>query len=432
VAGVAIVGFTYGIAKLLLILKDNRTQPRPVYSPWRSAPAKTGVASGDARLLEKVKNNSIPLLSISLLLASPLFLATTKSASLDLTATAFMTGAIYFYLKNKLLLNSSKVTPTRLPIKMEGIILPAILIALGLLTRSFLALTPIGLIIADQTINPPNRWQFKHWLTFIITILLITLPWHIAIYLLYPQDFLQTYLGFNIVKHAIQLTPGYQQTQPYYYIIELIKNIPWLLPFLTAGTLFLQYFKKSLKRNNKITKKQSNSTIIFLFIWFLLPLLTLSLASTRHTWYIVQITPPLSILMASLLFKTYQTISVCSTCLTLKYLSQITFIVFTLANILSVLTVADPSTPTIQAVRWARQNLTQSQILYTYKQAFLPITLLFSPAPVSLITDLSRLPTDSYIFIADIHLNQALQQTTNIEPIQNFKLGNIYQLSIQK
>ena len=411
IAGVAIVIFTYRITKLLSIFKNDPSLPP----------------------LSKGKSNAIPLLSAYLLLASPLFLATTKSASLDLTATAFMTGAIYFYLKEKLFLKFSKVTPPNLPLVRGGITLPAILIGFAILTRSFLALTPIGLIIIDQILNTKNRWPIKHWLIFFVTILTVTLPWHLAVYSLYPQAFLQTYLGFNLIHHAIQLTPGYQQTTPFYYFIELIRSIPWLLPFLTAGTLYLLYFKKRVNKKpfNNVTIR-SFTNYHLLITWIAIPLTILTISSTRHSWYLVQITPPLAILMAYLLHLTYQTITTCSKCTTLKYLAQISFFTLTLASITTVLIASDPSAPPIKALRWARQNLPNSQPLFSYQQDFLPYTLLFQPHPVKIITNIRKLPANSNIFIADFHLNQALEQSSNLAPIQHFKLGSIYQTSVQK
>lgn len=459
VAGVATVGFTYGIATIITKKQKNK---------------RTKEQGNKTVNYHSITNYQllIPILSSYLLLATPLFLSTTKSASLDLTATAFITSTMYFYLKskkqknrkieemnkktnkqqnnktifyNKLQLYYHRITTELHKITKYQVLTP-ILIGLGIMTRSFLALTPIALIIIDQFFTKKPKWQIKHWTIFFITILIITLPWHLTIYLWYPDAFLETYLGFNILKHAVELTPGYQSTTPFYYVITLIRTIPWLLPFLTAGILFLLYFNKSNNQiNNKtirqftnITMKQYNNTTIFLLIWALIPLLVLSIASTRHSWYIVQITPPIAILMAWLTYSTYQAIAACSKCATLKYLAQISFLAFTLASIISVLTVADPSTPTIKALRWARDNLPAQastptdQPLYTYQQAFLPHTLLFQPKQVELNTDLDLMQPNSYIFIAEFHQIQALRQNPNLHLVQGFKFGNIYQIPAQK
>jgi len=141
------------------------------------------------KIAQQLFNKKKGILAGILLLASPLFLSTTKTASLDLTATMWMTATIYIYLKTK------KTNPTNLQLLIMGI-----LTALGILTRSFLAFTPLAIILIDQIFNKKNKWKFKQWAILIGTIFVFVFPWHYAIYRLYPQEFIQTYLDFKLIS----------------------------------------------------------------------------------------------------------------------------------------------------------------------------------------------------------------------------------------
>jgi hypothetical protein len=171
VAGVVMVFFVYKISQLLVGNKGDpllRQSSGRVWLPLSKEEEKKEKDNPPQPPLGKGGGNTVGLLAGFLLLASPLFLATTKSASLDMVATAFMTTAVYFYLKSKasvvnntqsLIDKKNKETPPTLPLVRGGTIrwkypiLCGVFIGLGLMTRSFLALTPLALMLGDQLVT---------------------------------------------------------------------------------------------------------------------------------------------------------------------------------------------------------------------------------------------------------------------------------------
>ncbi len=463
VAGVVIVMLVYGITKELFSIRRQDYKKTKVKS--------NGILNQvqDDGGAERVEKN-VGLLAGFLLLASPLFLATTKSASLDMTATMWMTGAIYWYLKIRNFLLYQQSDP--LPHQRFYPILCGLFIGLGLMTRSFLALTPIALIIFDQIVfsfpkgapsgkfpvssSKKSIFKFVDGAslgTIFVTATLIAIPWHLYMLYLFDGEFSRTYLGFNVLQHAVELTPGYGSTSWWFYLIQLIKQVPWLLPMGIGSSVFVLYgrikgrFKldsnqnsevriRKLEDNKKILKRvqDDNNSIWVLAIWLLLPLVILSLSATRHEWYLVQIMPPLAIVMALLMSKAYEVVKSCDQCLMTKYLTEIAFLTFTLAGLISVLTVADPSTPTVKAVRWARENLPTGSPVYVYKQWFLPQTMLFHPVKVVLVNDqeLDQLLSSKQevaVFVADIYKDEVMNKEPELKPVREFKLGKIYTTS---
>jgi hypothetical protein len=137
---------------------------------------------------------------------------------------------------------------------------------------------------------------------------------------LFKVEFLRTYLGFNVIQHAVTLTPGYMETKWWFYIPNLIKQIPWLVPMGVGGGLFILYGR--IKRNSKFnpstklrtgiqnaklqfqntTPRESKPTlgvrvepqgeisartdryrILFLLVWLFLPLMVLR-CRLCHLW----------------------------------------------------------------------------------------------------------------------------------------------------
>jgi hypothetical protein len=143
--------------------------------------------------------------------------------------------------------------------------------------------------------------------------------------------------------------------------------------------------------------------------------------------------PPLVILMALLIIKAYEIIKTCNKCQITRFLAEVIFITFTLSGIVSVLIAPDPSTPTVKALRWMRENTLAESSVYTYKQWFLPQTILFHPKKVELVDQdgLNQLLANEggvYLFVADMHEDEVLDVYPELEVEKVFKMGSIYSL----
>lgn len=205
--------------------------------------------------------------AIILLATTPLFLYFTKTAILDIPATFFITAAIYTYLLAK------NNTP--------WIFLSGLLLGLGILTRSFLALTPILIIAIDQLLISKQKIPVKFLALALTLALAISLPWHFYAFNKYPERFTADYLGFNITSHLLKPTPGHLNLSLKEFLVAIfLKFNP--LALLSIAILFT---KRKMKNSEKI-----------LPLWIASSLLPLSLSATRHEWYAIQALPPIAIL----------------------------------------------------------------------------------------------------------------------------------------
>jgi 4-amino-4-deoxy-L-arabinose transferase-like glycosyltransferase len=218
-----------------------------------------------------------------ILASSPLFLFFTKTANLDIPVTFFILAAIYAYLK-------SKKQP-------NWLFVSAALLGLGFLTRSFLSLTPVGLVAIDQLLFT----QKKHSLPIIILALLlffvIALPWNLIELYFHPQEYLTDHLSFNLKDHLLLPTPGHEPLG----LFDFLTNIFFRFNPLALFALYplvkitMPRFNKKLTLNEP-SKPLNQSHIQFLYLWIGVALLPLCLSSTRHEWYALQIFPPISLL----------------------------------------------------------------------------------------------------------------------------------------
>ncbi len=396
---------------------------------------------------KRMFGTGIGLLAGVLLLATPLFLATTKAASMDMVAGFWVTGAMYFYLKSKEELTSIPALVTK---RSSGLsILCGLCLGLAVMTRSFLGLIPLLVIAIDLTVSKfpasagRRSLQVSKLTLTIIAAGLVALPWHGYVWWKYPEMFREVYLKFNLIGHGLSLAEGYEETKPWFYVWTLLEGNAWLLPVvITAGVgwgfLKLRLIKKwqakitmsevSMQILNQV-QDDNKKNVRFLWIWFLVPMVGLSLAATRHEWYAIQALPPLAILMAQLTRWTYRVIA-CPNCAVVKYLSQIIFITLVLASILSVLSIEDPSAESVKALRWLSENTKAGEVVYSYKRDYLPNTLLYRPRLVKVINyeQLIRLIDDnekSYVYVAEQDWKKASEKIKNFEEVKSYKNGRV-------
>lgn len=213
-----------------------------------------------------------------ILTTTPLFLYFTKTANLDIPATFFITATIFAYLKAKE--------------KPQWLLISAVMLGLGILTRSFLALTPILVITLDQLHKEKQKIPARYFALALTLTLALSLPWHLYNLTKFPQVFTEQYLGFNITSHFFEQTPGHEPLP----LIRFLLNV--LLAYNPLALLIL---------GNLLPKptKERQKTDLFL-LWVTAALIPLSLAVTRHEWYAIQTLPPIAILSSQGLVHLHQ------------------------------------------------------------------------------------------------------------------------------
>lgn len=148
-------------------------------------------------------------------------------------------------------------------------------------------LTVLGLCGLQRTLAPLRAVLFT---PAIIAFFAVTVPWHIAALVVAGQEALRQWFYNNVVRFGgggFHLGP---KSLLYYFI-----NIPWLIlpwtPVLIVGG----------KRLLVDARRPEAAAERFLWVWFLVGLLFLTLAAHKNKQYALPILPPLMLLTGKLL-----------------------------------------------------------------------------------------------------------------------------------
>lgn len=167
------------------------------------------------------------------------------------------------------------------------IFLTSLFSALAILTKGPLGILIPILYLVYALIRKEN---VSEAIKIIILSFLMILPWHIAMILYYPDEFLTSYINYHLFSRTLMPIENHSGSILFY--IELILN-----PFIFfAGIIFLN-IKKIFKDINKD---------IFEFIIILFPLsiiVIFTIVQTKLAWYILPIYPFIIILMAKLIYE---------------------------------------------------------------------------------------------------------------------------------
>ncbi len=130
-----------------------------------------------------------------------------------------------------------------------------------------------------------QRWRLRHlgrfFLLGLLLFLLLTLPWHLAMFHLHHADFLREYLGLNVLTRSTQQMEGHITPAWFYLKVLLVSAPPFVLlyPFALARGFGLPALQPWA-------------------VFSLVVLILFSLAQTRLPHYIAPAYPALSLLTA--------------------------------------------------------------------------------------------------------------------------------------
>ena len=246
--------------------------------------------------------NTRTALIAALVLASTLeFFRYTKTISLDLVLTLFLTAFVALIAR-----------PNAKP---RHILLASIPLGLALLTKPFVALLAIPplaiwLILQHRTPKPsvssphplpsggegkrPKRARVRGSSALLYLLLAaliacaIAAPWHIAMYLKHAQPFLDEYIGSQAVS---RITSNAHGSAPWWEYFRILGEAywPWLIPFALAIITFA--------RRQTPTKFKPAATLAI--IWCAFWCIILSLSTDKSGRYLVPIYPYAAILCAT-------------------------------------------------------------------------------------------------------------------------------------
>lgn len=165
--------------------------------------------------------------------------------------------------------------------------LSALFFGLAFLTKSFALFWLPPLLFSYLLLN---KIKIRHFFTWLLWVILITLPWHLYMYSKFGSIFINNYFFVNTLGRG---TGEQGNIAPIYWYIKYA---------LSYWTPIVILFPLILFRLKKILNKQT----IFLIVWSLLIFIPFSLSKSKVWWYIFPFwIPSITLLSLSLenLFK---------------------------------------------------------------------------------------------------------------------------------
>jgi 4-amino-4-deoxy-L-arabinose transferase-like glycosyltransferase len=230
---------------------------------------------------KKFFNKTTAFISSLTLTTTVQFLYYSRASMLDVTATFFITLALYLYWQAK---------------KSERIymwVLSGISTGLAVMTKGFVGLLPflvIGLyeiylyLFYKQKIS--RKLVFNYLLTF-LSFLMIALPWHLTIHKMFGNEFLDKYFFYHVWDRAT--TAIEDKGNPFFWYVIVLKVSMRIWFVILLGALPFALFR-SFRKDKKY---------IFLSIWAISIFLFFSIAKSKLVWYITPIYPVLSLLVGN-------------------------------------------------------------------------------------------------------------------------------------
>ncbi len=224
-------------------------------------------------------NSRAAYLSIIALVTNVSYLYYSRTAMLDVIFTLFIVSSCYYFLK----FQDSK---SKIDLALTGV-----LVGLAVMTKNVIGFLPLGFfgifylirIFKDRSIFLEAA---KNMLSILFFAAVVSVPWHLHMYLKYGQEFFDSYFGYHLFRRFGAVIE--QKGGPWNYYLMVIQNSMriWLAPLL-ASLIYIVY---------KLFKNKSNEKTLFLIYSSILTLILFSVSSSKLRWYIIPVYPFLSIL----------------------------------------------------------------------------------------------------------------------------------------
>lgn len=202
-----------------------------------------------------------------------------RMAMLDVIFTTFIFISTYFFIKNQ-----------KDP-KVFNLILTGIFVGLAVMTKNIVGLLPLGFFgvyYLIRLIKDKSTFftSFKSFGLIFLTVLIVSLPWHLHMYNLYGDRFINSYFGYHLFERFGTVIE--EKEGPWNFYLLVIQNSMRIwFGALLIGLVYFIY---------KIIKTKENENLLFVLYSSLIVLLVFSISSSKLRWYIMPIYPFLSLI----------------------------------------------------------------------------------------------------------------------------------------
>jgi 4-amino-4-deoxy-L-arabinose transferase-like glycosyltransferase len=175
----------------------------------------------------------------------------------------------------------------------EHWLLMGVPLGLAVLTKSFLAITIVLVILVFVTVlgfagQSLSRQHWRYAAGGVFVAFVISLPWHLVQLLMHGHDFLDGYVLIHSMK---MVRPESGNTGDWaFYLMEIREALPYFV-WISLPAVCLMVWRGIRYRDHGA---------VLLVIWLAIPLLLFSLIPTKLPWYVVPILPALTLAIAVL------------------------------------------------------------------------------------------------------------------------------------
>lgn len=323
------------------------------------------------KLAKQFYSDEVSIIASAILACIPLFLYFTKTANLDILATAFITASFLFYVKAR--------------DKPKFLLLSGISLGFGILTRSFMAFTPITAIMIDQLFFSKKKLSMKIAFLSLGLALLVVLPWHVYILQEHPEEFKEIFIQRNLDNFFQgQVEERRPSSTAKFLFDSLVRYNP--LSFLLLAVVFS---KKNRKKVDPI-----------FYVWIANTFIPLTIAVNHSPWYTMQALPPLAILMSLGLETVYSGVKKRFSYPTYEMFCLVLLIALT-SLVVGVFSSLKTEPRTVSSLRLFIDQTPDDTPLYNFEHQFTPQSCLFNPreTPIIEYDDLERIKKPIHVYI---------------------------------
>jgi 4-amino-4-deoxy-L-arabinose transferase-like glycosyltransferase len=212
--------------------------------------------------------------------ATCLFSIYSKRFQFDIPVAFFIVSSFYYFI---LFIHSGKN---------KNLVLSGVLFGLCLMSKAIVGLyIPIILSVSFFLIRKKTNIKFSDILITTSIGLAIALPWYIFMTVKHGHEFTDVLFGFHLVRRALVLQEGIRPKGIHFFPNTLLNNIP-------IGILLFVSLVKDFKNFRQVDREK-----LFLWIWFITGIISISVFKTKLETYIIPFLTPACLLLATYLFK---------------------------------------------------------------------------------------------------------------------------------
>jgi len=270
----------------------------------------------------KLFGKTVGFISAFVLVTTTQFLYYSRAAMLDVTATFFITSALYFYYTSVYNLSvklpalagsyeqyrnrEARITANwlrELPVvdkeSLKRLFISGLLIGFAVMVKGVIGIVPMLILFGFELVRllvkdgEKSTNRLYRPIVLLAGLLIVALPWHLEMYRRFGSPFLSNYIGYHVWDRATSAIED--KGRPFFWYITVIK--------VSMRTWFVVLIPALVYLISRVVKKEK--PLIFLGIWLTVIFLIFSWAKSKLVWYIIPIYPVLAIVVGLFIKKAF-------------------------------------------------------------------------------------------------------------------------------